>query len=250
VGIASSGNEWIAFTDDDTLPDEEWLNRAEAFIRKHDVRVVSGRICPDKDREQLPGRFCKGRSGRVASVGSAIVEYDPTAKSGVLPENAQVPFGANAFIRRDVFEDYGGYDEILWRLCGKKALGVDDGEFGVRIQAAGELIGYCREAVVVHPVHAERFSFWSHMKVAYAYGWRDSFVFFDSNRPAFERFRLRLMGRMIWRLMRDVVRNDPGGALADVVDISKQVGCIVGRLSPQYREWCRLKSEGWHPPAP
>jgi hypothetical protein len=153
------------------------------------------------------------------------------------------------FIRRDIFRDYGGYDEVLWEYCGKAALGVDDGEFGVRLKRTGEPIGYCRESKVVHPVHAERYSLGSHARIAYYYGWRDPLVFFDSSRPVVEFFRLRQIARLGCRAAVNVVRRDVAAAVCDLADVAVHVGGIVSRLSPVYRQWAALQRTGHRVPA-
>jgi GT2 family glycosyltransferase len=242
AGIAAAPTEWLAFTDDDTEPDPDWLLRAGDYLRKIGVRVAGGRVIPGPMEGRVPSWLVTGASGRVPH-GGVFVHYEPMPVSGILKSTDPIPYGANVFVHKSVFNEYGGYDEALWRLCGNAALGVDDGEFGVRIQAAGEPIGYCHESLVVHPVHLERASVREHLRIAYRYGWRDLMVFFDEKRPLVEWFRFKQMIRLGLRSIANGMKRDPAGMVADWVDISKHWGALCNRLSPQYRKWTAIKDD-------
>jgi hypothetical protein len=129
----------------------------------------------------------------------------------------------------------------LWDLCGRAAVGVEDGEFGVRLQSRGERIGYCRESVVIHPPHAERFSVRSHLRVGYRYGWRDPFVFFCQDRPVFERHNLRIVVESLLSMTGALARRDSPAVVADAVEIAMAVGRMRGRISRAYRRWAEIR---------
>lgn len=234
AGIALAKTEWLAFTDDDTLPEVNWLKAASTYAAREPVRVFGGHITAGPAAEGAPFWLKPGRSGRVPR-GSVFVEYAPRSDSGLLGKQHLVPFGANIFVRRDVFEELGGYDEELWDLCGKAALGSEDGEFGVRLKQLSEPIGYCHESLVVHPVHHERLTLCSHLRLAFYYGWRDPLVFFDPSRPALELFRLRLIAGLMFRGGVDLLRRDWAGAVTSSEGIARHLGCMASRLSHVYR---------------
>jgi GT2 family glycosyltransferase len=242
AGIAAAPTDWLAFTDDDTEPDSEWLCEGTQYLQSTGVRIAGGRVVPGFMEGVLPPWLIAGAAGRIPH-GGVFVKYEPMLASGLLKPEDPIPFGANVFIHKSVFRDFGGYDEDLWRLCGKAALGVDDGEFGVRIKAAGEPIGYCHEALVIHPVHLERASIREHLRIAYRYGWRDPMVFFDVRRPLVESFRFKRMSQLGVRSVVNLMKRDPAGTVADWVDIAKHWGAICNRWSPQYRRWTGIKEE-------
>lgn len=233
-GIRAAGNEWLAFTDDDTLPDPRWLVEASCFAEQGTFRVFGGRVVAGEPDRPLPRWMIPGRSGRVAEVG-ARVAYDPMPSSGRLEPGRTVPFGANIVVRKDVFDERGGYDEGLWALCGRRALGAEDSEFGIRLAKADEPIGYCREAVVVHPVRTDRCRVRAQLALAYAYGWREPIVCFDPGQPAFELYRLRLAGGLACRTVADAIRGDRAGVVDDLVRLVWCAGEVAGRLSPAWR---------------
>ncbi len=235
VGIAAATTEWLAFTDDDTEPDEGWLREAVRYVESSNARVFAGRLLPGNRPADTPQWLTPGRSGLLPDAG-VYVHYEPAKETCILPRDAPVPFGANVFVRRDIFADHGGYDEELWDLCGKAALGVDDGEFGIRIQKAGEPIGYCREALVVHPVHADRFSLKSQFVIGYRYGWRDPLVYVaEEQAMRHDWFRLRLIAKDACRGLGWLLRGDPAGALHYGVEVARNVGRMAGRRSHAFK---------------
>src|SRR5262249_53990563 len=71
------------------------------------------------------------------------------------------PFGANLSFRRAVFDKYGYFKTDLGpNASGQIRLGGggEDTEFCRRLMSNGEIIVYCAEAVVYHPVEKERIS--------------------------------------------------------------------------------------------
>ncbi len=180
VGIAAAENEWLAFTDDDCLPTEDWLVAADGFVEQGVARVFGGRIGPVPSDFGLPTWFTTGRLGLGPGHGS-VVRFDPQQSSGTIPNGVRKPLGANFFCRRDVFEDYGLYDEDLWDRCGRAAIGCDDGEMMLRLDRRGEAVGYCAEAVVDHPVYGDRATLRNHLRAAFRLGYRDPIVEEDAS---------------------------------------------------------------------
>ena len=243
TGIDTAETPWLAFTDDDTIPGAGWLTQGMRFAQSSGLRIFGGRIIPGEAPGTLPVWLRPGRSGR-APHGGVNVSYDPMERSGVISASAPVPYGANLFACRDVFEAHGKYDETLWSLCGKAALGCEDCELAVRVRNHGERIGFCREASVTHPYHGDRSGFGTYIKLAYYYGWRDPLVFFDPNRPAFEKYQAGRMIRLKIRTLADLFRGDVAGAATGVCEMAMCVGNVAGRLSSAYRKWAKIQEVG------
>jgi cellulose synthase/poly-beta-1,6-N-acetylglucosamine synthase-like glycosyltransferase len=111
----------IAFTDDDTVPDRDWLaNGLAAFTQG--VDAVSGRI--------------------VMPVSPTPTDYERN-EQGL--ERAEF-VTANCFVRRSVLERVGGFDETFrlpWR---------EDSDLHFRLLEGGYRIVRAPGALVVHPV--------------------------------------------------------------------------------------------------
>jgi GT2 family glycosyltransferase len=111
----------IAFTDDDTQPEPDWLG---AGLQAMDSRLaaVTGRI--------------------VVPLPAAPTDYERDAGGLARAEFAT----ANCFCRKSTLLQVGGFDErfrLAWR---------EDSDLQFRIMEAGGLIGHSAQAVVVHPV--------------------------------------------------------------------------------------------------
>ena len=173
VGIKTAQNNWLAFTDDDCLPTPEWLIQGGDFVRSYpDVQIFGGRIDADKPDFELPGWLKTISSGHTVDSPS-IVTYSPLDHSGFLDAEARVPYGANVFVSRETAFENGGYNELLWKRCGKSALGSEDSEFAMRLRSAGIRIGYCHQAVVRHPIYRERITIMFHLRSFYHSGVRE-----------------------------------------------------------------------------
>ncbi|MDD4869218.1 MAG: glycosyltransferase [Kiritimatiellae bacterium] len=234
TGIARATAEWLAFTDDDCLPDHEWLVNASKCVENSGWKVFGGRVLPGEYEGNLPLWLRPGRSGRIPK-GGVFVRYCPFSSSGVLESSSPVPFGANFFVMRQVMEKYGGYDEKLWDICGKAALGVEDAELGIRLRNSKETIGYCHEALVIHPVNIERYSIRSHLRFSYYYGWRDPIVFFQSGRPFLELYRLKAIAVLGFGSLADAVLGDFAGMVDRWTGITRHWGAMTCRWSAAYR---------------
>lgn len=110
----------VAFTDDDTEPHAQWLENGLKTMQRADA--ASGRI--------------------VMPIPAAPTDYERDAQG--LERSEFVT--ANCFVRREVLERLGGFDErfrLAWR---------EDSDLHFRLLRAGARIAHAPDAVVVHPV--------------------------------------------------------------------------------------------------
>jgi GT2 family glycosyltransferase len=111
----------VAFTDDDTVPERQWLERGLEAM-KDPVDAASGRIVMPIPREPT--------------------DYERDAQG--LERSEFVT--ANCFVRKRVLERLGGFDEsfrLAWR---------EDSDLHFRLLRAGARLVRAPRAVVVHPV--------------------------------------------------------------------------------------------------
>jgi glycosyltransferase involved in cell wall biosynthesis len=127
-GARSATGDILAFTEDDCVPDPDWLSRAAArFDREADLDVLEGATV---DPKGAPTRRPDGQRPH----------YLPT----------------NLFVRRSIFERVGGYCESFFR----PQSGVyfrEDSDFGFTLEEAGARAALEPKARVVHPVEHPRF---------------------------------------------------------------------------------------------
>ena len=118
-GASQVRGKWIAFTDDDCLPDPNWL---EAYITAitPGTEVYEGKtVC----REGLPSPLFAA----------------PTNESG------GHLWSCNMMISRDLFHQLNGFDETF------PFAAMEDVDFRDRIQAAGHTFPFVEAALVDHP---------------------------------------------------------------------------------------------------
>lgn len=235
AAIAVCRTEWMAFTDDDTEPDEEWLRAGESYAAAGGVRVFGGRVLPGPVQEKLPATICWAGPEGSNPGGGIFVVYQPMPGSGTLSREAQAPIGANVFVSRTVFREHGEYDEQLFDICGRWALGIDDGEFGVRLVSRGEPIGYCHEALVVHPLHDDKFALGRRINHAFSHGWQQPIVFFEPGRPRIEPYRVRLLAGALWSAGRALLRGDRAAWASGLLVAARHTGSVACRWSTSYR---------------
>lgn len=146
-GIACARGEVILFTDDDVLPEPDWLEVTLAGLHEYGADACGGWIGPIW--ETLPPTWLTERFyGFLAVRTDRNDDYMITA-------NTQLPFGANMAFRRWVFERAGPFDTTRGRKGSVLASG-EDGEMFERILAAGMKIIFLGSSRVHHKVEGFR----------------------------------------------------------------------------------------------
>jgi GT2 family glycosyltransferase len=122
-----ASGKWLLFLDDDIIPQTGFLQAYAVVIRRDDNDALEGRMICSDERNSPFYRMAENRAG------------------GNL-------FTANLAVRRETFEELGGFDEEL--------IIMEDLEFAHRLKAAGKQISFLKEATVDHP--AQHFG-WSYI---------------------------------------------------------------------------------------
>jgi glucosyl-dolichyl phosphate glucuronosyltransferase len=145
AGIEHSRGKVLAFTDDDVTVESGWLQNLTAALNTREWAGVGGRTLPAQ--EFTPPAW-------LPTWGASVIfaHFDLGDRPIELKE---APYGANMAFRRSMFSKYGGFRIDLGR-DGKDNIGSEDTEFGRRLMAAGERLGYEPTAIVHHLVVPER----------------------------------------------------------------------------------------------
>jgi GT2 family glycosyltransferase len=150
AGLAAADGEIVAFTDDDTVPDPDWIHRlARRFESEPDAACVTGLILPlelETETQLLLEQFARFDKGFVRRTyrlperrnGQPVYPYAPGA----------IGSGANTAIRRQVARELGGFDPTLG--TGTRAMGGEDLDLYIRLILAGHAIAYEPSAIVSH----------------------------------------------------------------------------------------------------
>jgi glycosyltransferase involved in cell wall biosynthesis len=124
-GAAVAKGDVLAFTDADCFPSPGWLAAGLAALRHADL--VQGAVEPDPTARRLP-------LDRTI----AVHRETPLFES------------ANLFVRRDLFERIGGFEQWIEPEIGKSF--GEDLWFGWRARRAGARTAFARDALVHHAV--------------------------------------------------------------------------------------------------
>lgn len=141
-GIAFAKGDLLLFTDDDVLPDKDWLIRVwECSEANKQVDLFGGRILPCWDAN--PSADFLGSVPLTAAYGITPAELP----EGPIPAGAI--WGANMFVRKRIFEKGFRFDENVGPGPGNYVMGSEV-EFNMRMASLGYSSWYCPGAVVQH----------------------------------------------------------------------------------------------------
>ena len=146
-GINIAQGEVLLFTDDDVLPEPDWLMTVLAGLEKYHADACGGFIAPIWERP--PPAWLTERFYGFLAIRTDYSDDYPIINS------TEAPFGANMAIRKSVFEHVGLFDTNRGRKGDVLASG-EDGEMFERILAAGFNAVFLGQARVHHKVEAFR----------------------------------------------------------------------------------------------
>lgn len=156
-GIASATGKVLLFTDDDVLPEPDWLETTLAGLEKYQAVACGGFIAPIW--EVPPPAWLTERFYGFLAVRTDRTDDYPIETA------SQAPFGANMAVYREVFVQVGLFDVNRGRK-GKVLASGEDGELFDRILSAGMKAVFLGSSRVHHKVEAFR------LRKSYLRRWR------------------------------------------------------------------------------
>lgn len=134
----------IIYTDDDVIPDSNWLVNYEKVAQDYpDIDVFAGQVRHHWMKKSPKWLERLGREGR-AYAGTPI-----DLSNGKI--SARQIKGANFMVRKHLLDDYK-YKEGVGPDGTQKYAGGSETEFLIRLEGAGSIMYYLSEAVVLHIV--------------------------------------------------------------------------------------------------
>lgn len=195
-GIAAAQGEVLLFTDDDVLPEPDWLETTLSGMEKHHADACGGFIAPIWETPPPPW-LTERFYGFLAIRTDRSDDYTLTATS-------QTPFGANMAVKKAVFDQVGAFDTNRGRKGNVLASG-EDGELFQRILAAGFKVVFLGQSRVHHKVESfrltkryfRRWRFQTSRNLAQSRGLAGERRLFNIPLYVFPQF-LRAVARMLW----------------------------------------------------
>ncbi|RJR35250.1 MAG: glycosyltransferase [Desulfobacteraceae bacterium] len=148
-GIAEALYGIVAFTDDDALPDRNWLNAISSAFAKREVMAVTGPVIPGELETDAQILFELGYGG----MGHGFRERTIRPQTITLRDlfwSSGFGVGCNMAFRREIFTSVGLFDVVL--DVGTPSMGAGDIEMFHRIVARGHTLVY-EPTVLVRHIH-------------------------------------------------------------------------------------------------
>lgn len=123
IGMVRAAGSYIALTEDDVIPQREWLEHAWRCLEDGAVDVVEGRTVYEGS-------------------GETVRRFD----TGTIP--SFIP--CNLFVKREVLTAVGGYDPAFFDAATKLYF-REDADFGFRLMDRGCRVSLADDVVVSHP---------------------------------------------------------------------------------------------------
>lgn len=146
-GLNCARGSVILFTDDDVLPEPDWLQQTLAGFERYRADAVGGFIAPIWENPPPPW-LTERFHGFLAIRADSSDDYE-------ILQPGRAPFGANMAFRRSVFERVGLFDTSRGRKGAVLASG-EDGDMFERILAARLKVVFLGASRVHHKVEGFR----------------------------------------------------------------------------------------------
>jgi len=157
LGLSSANGNILLFTDDDVLPEPNWLASILEGMEKYNADACGGYIAPIW--ETPPPNWLTDRF-----YGFLAVRIDRT-DDYQLTHPDQAPFGANMAFKKEIFQHVGNFDTTRGRSANILA-GGEDIEMFERVLSAHRPVFFLGSARVHHKVESFR------LKKTYFRKWR------------------------------------------------------------------------------
>jgi GT2 family glycosyltransferase len=145
-GAAVAACEWVVLLNNDTIPQQGWLDNLVRYASARErVGVVGSKLLfPDDTIQHAGVVFDRDLTPQHIYVGFPA-DHPAVATS----REFQAVTGACLLIRRGLFQELGGFDTAFWNI-------YEDIDLCLRLRRHGYEVHYCHESVLYHLESATR----------------------------------------------------------------------------------------------
>ncbi len=139
IGIASASGQFVAFIDDDAIPESEWLTQAIAGFDNDEVAATGGKVF---DATGYLYQYQYANANRLGNGKWLLTEASPQY---CFPCSFEFPYlqGTNTIFRHSALMEIGGFDEEF-------AYYLDETEVCLRLIDSGYMIRQLADSYVHH----------------------------------------------------------------------------------------------------
>ena len=145
-GVAAATGEWIVLLNNDTVPQPGWLTSLVRYASAHDrIGLVGSKLLFPNETIQHAGIIF----ARKLTPHHIYLGFPASHPAAERSRQFQAVTGACVLIRRELFEELGGFDPAFVN-------GYEDIDLCLRLRRRGYEIHYCHESVLYHLESATR----------------------------------------------------------------------------------------------
>lgn len=139
IGIAMASTDYVAFLDDDSIPEPEWLSQAVAAFDTDDIAATGGKVF---DSDGYAYQYQYANANRL---GNAKWQLTTPSPNQCFPMSFEFPYlqGTNTIFRRDLLLEIGGFDETFEYY-------LDETDVCLRLMERGYVVRQLSNAYVHH----------------------------------------------------------------------------------------------------
>jgi len=149
TGVRGARGDILAFTDDDVIVEEMWLQNLSSVLHDRSWAGAAGPVLPERGFVPPAWLALDGPSNLIGALCA------PWNAGDVPCELKEPPHGGNMAFHKNMFDRHGLFRTDLGPFPGAK-IGFEDIEFGRRLMAGGERLYYVPSATVYHEINEAR----------------------------------------------------------------------------------------------
>ena len=167
-GVNYCSSEWIIFLDDDNFIQQNWIRKANQYVKsKNNIGAFNGHVIPKFNKELSAEKKELVKASFLGLACSTYSEY----KIPVIDENRWIPFGAGLVVLTKPLKKFAaaGWMKSEGRKLNQIISG-EDTEMTAWVKNQGYDWGFCNDMILYHEIGEHRLEIDYLEKLYYSFG--------------------------------------------------------------------------------